>query len=89
MATKTARLEMRTDLETRERIARAAELLNEPVSSFVLSAAAAAADRVLARSDATLMDPEQFDELIESLDVPDDAPRLAALAQRPRRFRRS
>lgn len=79
---------MRADSASRDRITRAAQALNEPVSAFVLRAAAAEADRVLARAEVTLMAAEQFDAIISSLDVPDEAPALAALAQRKRRFTR-
>jgi uncharacterized protein (DUF1778 family) len=89
MATKTERIEMRTDPDTGARITQAAELTHTSVSAFVLDAAAAAADRVLARSDHTVMPADQFDSLMASLDVPDEAPNLARAAGRPRRFVRS
>lgn len=89
MATKTRRIEMRADPASEERISRAAALLHESVSSFVLRAASTEADRVLAHADTTLMPAEQFDALIGSLDVPDAAPTLARIAARGRRFVRS
>jgi hypothetical protein len=42
----------------------------------------------LARADVTLMPAEMFDELMASLDEPDEAPNLAKIAARPRRFTR-
>ncbi len=80
MATKTRRIEMRTDPDSEERIVQAAGLLGQSVSMFVLSAASSAADAVLARADTTLMPAEQFDGLLRSLDVADQAPNLRAAA---------
>jgi uncharacterized protein (DUF1778 family) len=88
MPAKTRRMEARVDPETDELIARAAELTHESVSSFVVRAARAEADRVLARTDVTVMPADQFDALIEALDQPDVAPTLARAAARPRRFMR-
>lgn len=80
---------MRADEENEQRITRAAHLLNESVSSFVLRASSAEADRVLARTDNVVMPASQFDALIASLDTPDAAPALERLAARDRRFTRS
>lgn len=88
MAAKTERIEMRTDPETGARITEAAHAAHMSVSAFVLGAAAMAAERVLARSDHTVMPTEQFDALITSLDTPDPAPKLAEIAARRRRFTR-
>jgi len=44
---------------------------------------------VLARADVTLMPAEQFDTLMDSLEIPDQAPRLLEAATRPRRFKRA
>ena len=49
----------------------------------------AAADVVLARADTTLMPAEQFDALMSSLEVPDEAPTLLEAASPPRRFSRA
>lgn len=88
MAAKTERIEMRADQDTGARITQAAQLARKSVSAFVLEAASAAADRMLARDEQTIMPAEQFDALIASLDVPDPAPKLAEVAARPRRFTR-
>lgn len=88
MAAKTKRLEMRVDETTSVIIARAASMRHETVSSFVGRAARAEADRVLARSDTTLMPAEQFDSLMASLENADRAPQLARVAARERRFER-
>ncbi|MEU4831739.1 DUF1778 domain-containing protein [Streptosporangium sp. NPDC023615] len=82
MTVKTHRIEMRTDAATEALIVQAAEATGESTSSFVLRAARAEAGRVLARPDVTLMPAEQFDELLSSLDEPDDAPVLRRVARR-------
>lgn len=87
-AIKDRRIEMRADVQSEDRIVRAAALEKSSVSAFVLAAALRRADEVLARADVTLMPAEQFDALMASLDVPDEAPALAAIAARPRRFTR-
>jgi uncharacterized protein (DUF1778 family) len=89
VAAKTARIEMRVDPDTGAKIAQAAEIEGKSVSAFVLDAATAAADRVLARIDHVVMPAAQFDALLDSLDTPEDAPTLRKLAQRERRFRRA
>jgi uncharacterized protein (DUF1778 family) len=86
---KTRRIEMRTDPDSEGRIIQAAGLLGQSVSAFVLSAASSAADIVLARADTTVMPAEQFEDLMRSLDVADDAPRLRAAARAPWRVARA
>jgi uncharacterized protein (DUF1778 family) len=88
MSLKTERLEVRVDAATKERIEAAAARLDQSASAFVLHAASVAADRVLARTETTLMPAEQFDAMLAALDVPDDAPALARLAQRERKYHR-
>jgi uncharacterized protein (DUF1778 family) len=89
MATKTRRIEMRTDPDSETRIAQAAALRHESVSAFVLGAAVREADVLLARADMTLMPAEQFDALFGALDTPDPAPTLQRAAEQPRRFTRA
>jgi uncharacterized protein (DUF1778 family) len=89
MAVKTRRIEMRADPESEERITQAAATLQQSVSTFVLAAAVREADMVLARSDSTLMPSQQFAALMESLEVPDQAPQLLKVARQPRRFERA
>jgi uncharacterized protein (DUF1778 family) len=89
MATKTQRIEMRTDPDSEARIAQAARLAGQTISAFVLDAASSAADRLLARVHHVVMPNDQFDELMQSLDRADEAPTLARLAQRKQRFVRS
>jgi uncharacterized protein (DUF1778 family) len=89
MAVKSRRIEMRADPQSEERIVQAAAARQQSVSTFVLAAAVREADRVLARADVTLMPAEQFDALMDSLEIPDQAPRLLEAASRPRRFTRA
>lgn len=65
-------------------IAEAADLLHVTKSAFVVDSARRAAEKVLARTDITLMAPEVFDAMMASLDRPDEAPELAELAALPR-----
>ena len=88
MTIKEARLDFRLDPEIKARIERAAKLARESISAFVVRAAAAAADRVLARADMTVMPAEQFDDLLSSLDVADEATALAQLGKSERRYTR-
>jgi uncharacterized protein (DUF1778 family) len=89
MATKTQRIEMRTDPDSEAKIAEAARLARQSVSTFVLTAATTAAERIIARVDHVVMPADQFDSLINSLDIADEAPTLARTAQRKRRFTRA
>ena len=77
------------DPEISERITEAAAASHESVSGFVMLAARAEADRVLGRTDVTLMPAEQFDAMVASLDHRDQAPNLARAAARERRFERA
>jgi len=82
--TKTRRGELRTDEATDQLISEAADLLHVTKSAFVIDAARRAAEKVIARSDVTLMSPVVFDTMMASLDIPDDSPELAKLAKLPR-----
>ena len=74
------------DAAKKERIEAAAAQLDQSVSTFVVHAAAAEADRVLARTETTVMPAEQFDALLAALDMADEASALARLTQRERRY---
>lgn len=89
MGTKTKRIEMRADPESEAKIAEAARLSQQSVSAFTLNAATTAAERIIARVDHVVMPADQFDALLSSLDVPDEAPTLARAASRKRRFTRT
>jgi uncharacterized protein (DUF1778 family) len=88
MATRNKRIEMRADAISEERIARAAQARDLSISAFVLGAATREADRVLGRTDQTLMPAAQFDALVAALDQGDAALQLEGAARGPRRFRR-
>ena len=88
MAAKTKRIELRAEQETLDRIQRAANIVHEQTSEFVRKAAMQRAEDVLRQELVTVMEPEQFDKLMSSLDVADAAPRLAAAACRPVVFKR-
>lgn len=88
MAVKTKRIEIRAEEATLDRIQRAANLAHEQTSEFVRKAAMQRAEEVLRQDLVTLMDPEQFDRLMSSLDAADAAPRLAAAARKPAEFKR-
>ncbi|WP_372448414.1 type II toxin-antitoxin system TacA family antitoxin [Kibdelosporangium banguiense] len=79
---------MRVSRPDRQLIEDAAEHLNESVSDFTRNAALRRAEKVLARTKVTLMPAEQFDALLDSLDIADDAPALQRAFERPRRFER-
>ena len=83
------RLEARVDYDTNTLISKAASALGESKSAFIVRAARDAAIQVVGRRDVTPMDADLFDALIDSLDTPDPAPRLAKAAAAPRRFRQS
>ncbi|GAA0357347.1 DUF1778 domain-containing protein [Actinoallomurus spadix] len=89
-AKKECHIELRTDATTQRLIARAAEALGESVSSFMLRAAKEEARRILASSDVTWMPADQFDELLATLDEPDEVPlAFKRMAGRPRPYKRA
>ena len=59
------------------------------MSTVVLAAAVREADMVLARAEVTLMPVEQSGALMDSLEIPDKAPRLLEAAGRPHRLQRA
>lgn len=86
--TKSERLEARATEDEAAVIARAAELLNATVSSFVVGAAVEKAETIVARAERTLMPAEQFDAMIAALDDATPVPEIVELASRPRRVAR-
>lgn len=83
-ATKNRRLELRTDEETERLISQASMLLRVSNTAFVEDAARAAARKVVARADVTLMDPEVFDTMMSALDRAEESAELADLGALPR-----
>ena len=88
MAAKTERVEFRTEEASLVRIQRAASAVHEQTSEFVRKAALQRAEDVLRQELVTVMESEQFDALMSSLDAADAAPRLAAAARKPAVFKR-
>lgn len=88
MAAKTKRFELRAEEATLDRIQRAANVVHEQTSEFVRKAAIQRAEDVLRQELVTVMESEQFDKLMSSLDAADAAPRLAAAARKPAAFKR-
>ncbi len=83
-----ARLEARIDAELRDLIIEAADRLNVTKTIFISDAIRAAALKVIAQSDVTMMDPEIFDSMMASIDIADESPELHTLATLPRRITR-
>ena len=81
---KTRRFEARIDADSDDRISRAAAMLGQSRSAFIIHAAREAADRQLARADVTLMPVEQFEAMMASLDETEPLPELAALLAAPK-----
>lgn len=85
---KSERIEARATADEAAVIARAAELSNSTVSAFVVGAAMAKAETVVARAGHTLMPAEQFDAMIAALDDSTPIDEVVELAKRPRRIAR-
>lgn len=81
-----ARLEARIDAELDALIAQAAQKQGVSKTAFVSDAARDAALKIIARAEVTLMAAEVFDQMMASIDVPDDSPELEKLAALPRRI---
>jgi uncharacterized protein (DUF1778 family) len=85
----TTRLEMRIPPDRAELIRQAAAARGESVTGFVLEAAVRAAEDELAVERETLVPAKFFDQLLEALDRPDEAPaELGELARHPRAYER-
>lgn len=74
---KTERLAARVTPAELDTIQRAAELEHLSPSAFMVRSALLEAEEVLTRADVTYMPPEQFQQVMATLDTPDEAPRLA------------
>lgn len=82
---KSDRIEARVDTERAERIRQAALISDMSMSSFIVSAAAEKADRVIDDSRRTTVPDPFFDSLLEALDEVTKVPALARAATRARR----
>lgn len=86
MGSKTARIELRADVERAQRIRDAADLSRESVSAFVLNAASQRADQVIAAASVTVAPADWFDAVWQALEAPPSPnPALRARARGPRR----
>lgn len=85
MAAKSDRLEARISPAQRAQLERAATLAGTSVSTFMVDAAVARAEELMAEQMSTTVPADYFDRLISALDQPDHAPALAKAAQRARR----
>ena len=83
-ATKTRRLEARTDEQTEQLVADASALLHMSKTAFIEDAVRTAARKVVARADVTIMSADVFDSMMRALDEPERSPALADLARVPR-----
>lgn len=84
-ATTAGRLNFRIPVEAEKRLRAAAEADNKTLTEFVLGAAEARADELLASR--TPVPADYFDQLLSALDErPTPIPELARAARRPRRF---
>lgn len=88
MAVKVERLEARLTSTERKQIEQAAALAGESVSSFVVLAALDRADILVRAQASTVVPAAYFDQLVASLDEPEDAHGLARAVTRARRRRR-
>lgn len=79
-ATKTGRIELRTEQARERRLRFAAGLSNQSLSAFILDAASSRAEDVIARASVTTVPSGFFDKLWSSLDSPPSPNR--ALARR-------
>lgn len=85
-ATRTSRIELRTDPDRERRIRYAAQLEQRSVSAFVLDAAADRAEQVIASAAGTVVPSDFFDEFWEALDAtPAPSPALERRAASDRR----
>jgi uncharacterized protein (DUF1778 family) len=88
MAAKAVRLEARLTPTQRRQIEQAAILAGESVSSFVVLAALDRADILVSERTSTVVPAAYFDQLVASMDEPDDAPHLAHAARETQQHRR-
>ncbi|MGA2453124.1 MAG: DUF1778 domain-containing protein [Solirubrobacteraceae bacterium] len=88
MAAKAERLEARLTSTERKQIEQAAALAGESVSSFVVLAALDRADILVQQQVSTVVPAAYFDQLVASLDEPDEAPSLARAAAKAGRRKR-
>jgi len=82
---KSARIELRAEPKQEERIRTAARLMNQSITTFVVTAAVERADEVIATWSTTTVPAEFFDKLLAALDEPPVANEAMVRAVRRRR----
>jgi uncharacterized protein (DUF1778 family) len=82
---KTARIELRAEPEQEDRIRTASRLLNQSMTSFVITAAVERANEVIANWSTTTVSAEFFDQMLAALDAP--AEKNEALTEAVRSYR--
>lgn len=81
---KSSRLDLRVDQRRETLIRQAADLQGRTVTDFVLAAASAEADRVLADRHRFVLDDDTWERFNQALDRPaEEKPRLRALLEQP------
>lgn len=85
LMSKSARIELRAEPEQEERIRTAARLMNQSITTFVVTAAVERADEVIATWSTTTVSVEFFDQLLAALDHPAEANEAMVRAVRGRR----
>ncbi len=85
MAAKAERVEARLTPVQRRQIEQAASLAGESVSGFMVLAALERAESVVVERATTVVAADYFDQLVASLDQPEEAPGLARAARAARR----
>lgn len=81
-----ARLDLRIDESDKALLNEAATLLHQSVSAFVVDAARARAESVIAERRRIVLDDETYDAFVAALDAPTDNPSLRALLAKPSPF---
>lgn len=75
--------------EQKALVSRAAALVGEPISSFVLVGARERADAVVSERAVTVVPADYFDRLLSTLDEADATPRLARAARTVQKHQRA
>lgn len=87
MASRTARIDIRTTPDAKSRLQQAARAAHKSVSDFMLESALMTAEDTLANRAAFLLDAAQWEAFLAVLDAPPSAnPRLKRLLREPGPF---
>lgn len=85
---KTSRIELRAEPDEEERIRKAARLVNQSMSAFVVTAAVERANDVIATWTTTTVPAEFFDALLDALDSDPEPSKALVRAAEARRRRK-